>query len=335
MHSNSLHRKIKILLVEDEKVTHRSISKALERHGYDCVGVYNLQDALNTIKQQPFDLILSDVILPDGTGIDFLEEVRKYLFSVPFVVLTASGKKSLMQKALANGASDFLTKPFNLENLPTIIERNLERRRLEDYKNSKKRTSMLFKTIQALITALEAKDSYTSGHSRRVARYALMMAEALKLTEHEKFILELSAILHDIGKIGMPDSILKKSTSLLDMEYKTAKEHTIIGSNIVGKIDELHEVAAIIRHHHERFDGTGYPDSLKGEAIPYFSRILAIVDAYESIVSDRVYSKQKSPETALEELTSNAGTQFDPVLVNIFAELIRNTSMRERQNNAS
>jgi len=327
-----MKKKTRILLVEDEKITHNSICTALEKQGYDCVGVYNLKDALNTIRQQPFDLILSDVMLPDGTGIDFLEEVRKYLFSVPFVVLTASGKKSLMQDALAHGASDFLTKPFNLENLPTIIERNLERKRLEEYKNSKKRTSMLFKAIQALITALEAKDSYTSGHSRRVARYALMMAEALKLSEHEKFILELSAILHDIGKIGMPDSILKKSASLLEMEYTTAKEHPIIGSNIVGKIDELHDVAAIIRHHHERFDGSGYPDGLEGEAIPYFSRILAIVDAYESIVSDRVYSKQKSSETAIEELTRNAGTQFDPKLVGIFAELIRNITQQQNTN---
>jgi len=313
----------RILLVEDDKVTHRSICTALGNHGYECIGAFTLHDALREIKNQPFDLILSDVVLPDGTGIDLLKELGKYLLFIPVVILTASGKQSLIPEALSLGAADFLTKPFHLQNLPTIIERNLERKKLEEQKNIHGRTSMLLKAIQALITALEAKDSYTSGHSRRVARYALMMADALQFSENDRFILELSAILHDIGKIGMPDNILKKSTSLLDMEYKTAKEHTIIGSNIVGKIDELYEVAAIIRHHHERYDGSGYPDGLKGEAIPYMSRILAIVDAYESIISDRVYRRQKSSESAVEELLSNAGTQFDPELVRTFAGLIQ------------
>ena len=144
----------------------------------------------------------------------------------------------------------------------------------------------------------------------------------LKLSEGEMFILQLSATLHDIGKIGMPDNILKKASSLQEMEYVLVKEHPLTGSRIVGRIDELKEVAAIIKHHHERFDGSGYPDGLKGEVIPLISRILAIVDAFEAIISDRVYRKGLTQKDAIDELKKHSGTQFDPYLLKVFVEEI-------------
>jgi len=244
------------------------------------------------------------------------------LLDVPFVVITASEDKELIRNAMKMGATDFLSKPFNMKNLPTIIDRNIQRKRIEQERFNSRNASALLKAIKALISALEAKDSYTSGHSLRVAHYAKMMGEAMKLNNDALYCLHLSAILHDIGKIGLPDHILKKTTSLLESEYITAKEHPLIGSKIVGNIDELHEVAAIIRHHHERFDGTGYPDGLKGEAIPLLARILAIVDAYEAIVSRRNYRSRQSPQAAVKELHENVGTQFDPDLVHIFISLM-------------
>jgi response regulator RpfG family c-di-GMP phosphodiesterase len=311
----------KILLVEDEVVTHRAICRIFERNNYEYVGVKCLTDAINKVKTEHFDIIFSDVVLPDGSGLDLLEKVNSYLLDVPFVVITASEDKTLVQNALKKGATDFLSKPFNLKNLPTIIDRNIERQKLANEKHSPKNATALLKAIKALISALEAKDSYTSGHSMRVAHYAKLMGECINLNDDDLFCLQLSAVLHDIGKIGLPDNILKKSTALLQSEYNAAKEHPLIGSKIVGNIDELHEVAAIIRHHHERFDGKGYPDGLEGEAIPLLARILAIVDAYEAIVSRRHYGSILTPQEAFGELRKNAGTQFDPVLVEIFINL--------------
>ncbi|NOX90079.1 MAG: HD domain-containing protein [Calditrichaeota bacterium] len=311
-----------ILLVEDDKIAFQTIYESLEFFKFKCHGVSTLAEALEIIKKIPFDLILADYMLPDGTCLDLLVEVRKFRFDLPFVVVTATEDNGIIREAMRKGASDFLKKPFNLKNLPAIIERNLERRRIEQKKNSPQKATVLLKTIKALITALEAKDRYTSGHSLRVARHARLMAIALNLSEEEQFILELSAILHDIGKIGMPDRILNKASHLHELEYRIAKEHPVIGSNIVGKIDELIEVAAIIRHHHERYDGTGYPDGLQGKVIPKLARVLAIVDAYESIISNRVYSKPKTPEDALQEIAKSAGSQFDPELVKVFVSVM-------------
>ena len=248
------------------------------------------------------------------------------MYNVPFVMITASEQKELIQLAINHGADDFLTKPFHMENLPTIIERNIQRKQYEIKTKNPHKVSVLLKTIQSLITALEAKDSYTSGHSVNVARCAVRLGSSLGLPDTDLFTLELAALLHDIGKIGMPDNILQKKSTLQDAEYVTAKKHTIIGSEIVGKIDELKEVASIIRHHHERYDGKGYPDGLTGEVIPKFARILSIADSYETLISNRIYRSALAVEDALKEIEKNAGTQFDPELTKLFVEIMRSDS---------
>jgi putative two-component system response regulator len=317
----------KILILEDDPFTLKAITQKLtSQTNYECSGASTLKKALELVKSETFDIIISDYSLPDGTGLEFFETIKSFTYDIPFVIITASEQKELIQYAINLGVNDFLTKPFHLENLPTIIERNIQRKKFEIKTKSPHKVSVLLKTIQSLITALEAKDSYTSGHSVNVARTARKLGWALHLSEKDLFTLELAALLHDIGKIGMPDSILNKKTSLRDAEYITAKKHTVIGSEIVGKIDELKEVASIIRHHHERYDGSGYPDGLSGEVIPIFARILAIADSYETLISKRIYKSALTGKDALIEIRKNAGSQFDPELVKIFIEYMEKGS---------
>jgi len=317
----------KILLVDDDHVALKAISNRLMAEtNYDCRCVTSKEKALEAVKKEIFDIIISDYSLPDGNGIEILEAVKSFMYNVPFVIITASEKKELIQRAINQGADDFLTKPFHMDNLPTIIERNIQRKKYEIKTKNPLKISVLLKTIQSLITALEAKDSYTSGHSVNVARCAVRLGSALGLSDKDLFTVELAALLHDIGKIGMPDNILLKKSTLQDAEYLTAKKHTLIGSKIVAKIDELKEVASIIRHHHERFDGMGYPDGLTGEVIPQFARILSIADSYETLISNRIYRPALTVEDALNEVERNAGTQFDPEMTKVFVEIMKTES---------
>jgi putative two-component system response regulator len=314
-----------VLLLEDDRASRYSICRYLKINGFTCLPFSDLKSAMDVVFSQSIDIVFCDIELPDGSGFELLKKIRDSLLPLPFIFITASHDEKIIPLALKKGADDFLKKPFNLENLQMIIMRNVERKKIETANRISNKESILLHAIKALVAALEAKDAYTSGHSLQVARYTHMMGEALGLFEEDLFVLELSALLHDIGKIGMPDKILKKTESLKDEEYALAKEHVVIGSKIVNEISDLKDVATIIRHHHERYDGEGYPDGLKGDAIPFFSRIITIADVYETIRAERRYSGKKTMSYAFEELIKHSGTQFDPELLELFIRMIRST----------
>jgi len=308
----------RVLVIEDDIDYGQMLADALENLHYKVYLSFSATGGLDIIREKKLDIILTDLKMPGINGLELAQKIIKMYLDIPIVLITGLNDLSLVKKALEIGVSDYIVKPITVDELPVVIERNLQRKILEKRQFQNNRADSLLKALKALMRALDAKDSYTYGHSQRVVRLAMKMGDELNLSSDEKYTLQLSASLHDIGKIGMPDNILKKADSLEDIEMRKAKDHPVVGSEILGEIEELSEVASIVRHHHERFDGKGYPDGLKGNAIPLFSRILFILDAYEAIASDRVYRKGVGQQKALDEIVQNAGSQFDPELVEVF-----------------
>ena len=308
----------RVLVIEDDIDYGQMLADALENLHYKVYLSFSATGGLDIIREKKLDIILTDLKMPGINGLELAQKIIKMYLDIPIVLITGLNDLSLVKKALEIGVSDYIVKPITVDELPVVVERNLQRKILEKKQFQNNRADSLLKALKALMRALDAKDSYTYGHSQRVVRLAMKMGDELNLSSDEKYTLQLAASLHDIGKIGMPDNILKKADSLEDIEMRKAKDHPVVGSEILGEIEELSEVASIVRHHHERFDGKGYPDGLKGNAIPLFSRILFILDAYEAIASDRVYRKGIGQQKALDEIVQNAGSQFDPELVEVF-----------------
>lgn len=323
----------KILVVDDEDSLRETLKEALTSVGYEVLGAANGVEALSLLREKKFDMILSDISMPGMSGIELLGVASQIYPDMPIVLLTGYGDVELARSSLRRGAVDFITKPLKLDELPIVVERNLERKCLEAKRLKEREAHVLFQAIKALAAAIDAKEPYTAQHSQRVTRLSMLLAEALGLGEDQRYTLQLSAQMHDVGKIGTPDTVLNKAGKLNAVEWRYMREHPVEGAEIIGQIEELSEVASIIRHHHERVDGKGYPDGLKGEAIPFLSRIIAIADAYEAMTSDRAYRKGRDREKALVELKADAGMQFDAGLVEVFARAI--LKMPESVNNKS
>jgi putative nucleotidyltransferase with HDIG domain len=307
-----------VLVVEDDIHYGQMLADGLLNYQYSVKLEFSATGALDVIRREKVDIVLTDIAMPGISGIDLSQHIMEMYLDIPVVLLTGVNDLKLVKYALDVGISDYIVKPVKVEELPVVIERNLHRKMIENQHLQENKAETLFKALKALMRALDAKDPYTYGHSQRVVKLAMMMASELELDNERTYTLQLAAALHDIGKIGMPDNILKKAEGLEDYEINKAKDHPIIGSQILGEIEELSEVASIVRHHHERFDGKGYPDGLRGEAIPFNSRILSIIDAYEALVSDRVYRKGMTSKKACDIIKNNSGKQFDPYLVDIF-----------------
>lgn len=313
----------RILVVDDEKAIRRVLQIALKRYGYQVATAASGPEVLAQLRERRFDLLLADVVMPEMNGIELVERVSRIHPDIVVVMVTGFASVEMAKGALKVGASDFITKPVNVIELPIVIERNLERRRLETLKLMEQGAQILFEAIKALAAAIDAKDKYTAGHSRRVAELSAKLANALELSGDQKYLLELAAQMHDIGKIGTPDYLMYKTSDLTDREWQLIKRHPEDGAQIVNQIEELAGMASIIRHHHERVDGAGYPDGLKEEAIPLLSRIITIADAYEAMTSGRAYRSALTPEQAIQEIEACSGTQFDPQMAKVFLSTLR------------
>ncbi len=320
----SEEKRYKILIVDDEEDNLALLYRTL-RGKYDITKATSAIEALEILKHEQFDCILSDHKMPLMDGVEFLKRVYDIQPKTMRLLVTAYSDVKILIDAI-NYAKiyRYIKKPYSPDELLMIVENALENYRLKlDNENLIQDLKDLFSgTVKAIIEALDAKDSFTLGRSRRVAFYALKIVNKMALTPAEASQIELAGLLHDIGMIGVAEEILNKSQKLSDEEFEKVKMHVQYSVKILEDIKQLYEITEIIKYHHEHYDGNGYPYGLKGEEIPLGSRIIAIADAYDSMVSNRAYRNSLPPEQAIEILQQGAGKQFDPNLVQIFISIL-------------
>ena len=334
--------KPRILIVDDENEIRQLLVELLSEH-FDCEGSSTAEEALAHLRESQFELVISDITMPGMSGLEMIPHVKSV--SPETVVVMISGMQTVESAigALRLGAFDYLMKPFDLRQVEAVVKRALEHHELivakQRYENHleelvEQRTAELDRaldsledayraTLKALTSALETRDSETHGHSERVVSYSLRLGREYGLSRDELKALEFGSLLHDIGKIGVPDSILRKPAKLTEEEWVRMREHPMHGQQILRGIEFLKGAARVVAQHHEKWDGSGYPLGLREEEIDVCARIFSVADAFDAITSDRVYRQGKSYEAAAKELDEWAGKQFDPQVVKAFHRVPR------------
>lgn len=335
----------KILVVDDEQGIIDSISIFLKRSGYNVYGITNPIEAIEAMKKEEFDLLILDYIMTPIHGDKVIEEVR--VFNKDLYILLLTGHKDLvppLETIKKYDIQGYCEKSDNPNQLLLLIESALKsveqvktiKRINTELKASKDKLADAYMgTVEALRVAVDAKDTYTKGHSDRVAYYSKIIAKEIGLSVEEQERIYIGGLFHDIGKIGVPDAILQKPEKLTDDEYSEIKNHPLIGAQIINAASIFEDIIPIVKYHHERYDGKGYPSGLSGENIPIYARIVAIADAFDAMTSDRQYRKGMSFEQAKNEMIKNVDTQFDGDIVRAFVatlerkeELILNEAMK-------
>ncbi len=320
-------RSISVLIVENDLDARQALEQFLHRAGYDMHRASSLQQAVDLLRTRKFDIMLSDTLVLGADGNELLGLATAIHPTMPIVLTAEPSMAGAAREAMRHGITDLLVTPFNETELPVVIERNIERKRLERQMLLEKSTGILLQAIDALVAAIDAKDHMTSGHTTRVTHICLAIADTLGMPSEERYTLELAARLHDIGKISLPDTALNKSGALSEDEWNAMMRHPAVGSQIVGAIGDLNYVSSIVRHHHERLDGKGYPDGLQGEAIPYLARIIAVADAFEAMTSERSFRRKMSGSEAISELRRCVSTHYSADIVEALVESLRSGSI--------
>jgi putative nucleotidyltransferase with HDIG domain len=341
----------KILVVDDEAAIREVVSTMLETKGYRCTAVSNGRAAQEQVRKETPDLVLSDMIMPEMDGIKLLEWLHEYDPEIPVIMVTAIHDISTALEAIRRGAYDYILKPFEKDQLFLGAGRALQHRRLvrenKSYQRNlehlvEERTAQLSgtlaqleqsydDTLEALGSALDLKDAETEGHCQRVTAFTISIARAVPVPANYLPILARAAFLHDIGKMAIPDSILRKPGPLDSDEKRIMRTHCEIGHKMLIRIPFLRDAAEIVLAHQEFFDGSGYPRGLKREDIPLGARIFTIADSMDAMISDRPYRKALSLAHAREEIHRCSGTQFDPAVVEVFMSIPEDhwTELRE------
>jgi putative nucleotidyltransferase with HDIG domain len=323
-----------LLIVDDEPDVRSLLVRCLTQRGHICTEAEGGRQALVLMKNGSFDAVLLDIRMPSMSGIELLVEIKSLNEEVAVVMITAIQDLQDAVMAMKLGADDYIIKPFNFEDVCRGLDRGLEKmelkRQIREYqtnlesmvaRRTKQVQHLFMNVIQSLIYTLEAKDPYTNGHSVRVTWLSKELGRAAGCGTNELELLQLGGMLHDLGKIGIQEEVLRKTGSLSGDEYDQIKKHPDIGVRILQPFIELKDILPIVRHHHEHYDGRGYPLGLRAEEIPLLARIVSIADAYDAMTSVRPYRNALPAAEAILRLRAGAGTQFDSRLVGLFISL--------------
>jgi len=333
IHSNE-NSKYKIIAVDDESGILDSLEVFLTRSGYSFVGVTDPMEALERVKSEHFDLMLLDFIMTPIHGDQVVEEIRK--FNKELYILLLTGHKDLAQPLETIKRLDiqgYCEKSNRFDQLLLLIESGIkaisQMNLIKDINDelrdaNEKLEKAYMESIETLRYTVEAKDVYTRGHSDRVSEYSVLIGKHLGLSDSDLKTLKIGGLFHDVGKIGIPDSILLKTEKLTDDEYSEIKNHPTIGVHILSNATIFQDIIPVVKHHHERFDGHGYPSQLKGEEIPLLARITAVADTFDAMTSRRSYRDALSLDIVKEEITKCSGSQFDPQITNVFLDILNN-----------
>ncbi len=364
------------VLVVDDEIGPRESLRMILKPLYQVHTASNGYDALKFINSEEIDLVTLDLKMPGIPGIDVLREIKKKREDIEVIIITGYGTLPTAIEAIRYGAVDFISKPFNVAEIISVVSKSVERRSLnlkvkylikrikdlnlleegQDEALSSLKASIDLSSgvddiqkvlkeslhqiegfrdrkiavnysdfLKVLIYILESKEPYTNGHSERVSYYAELIAQELNFSPGEKEDLQIATLLHDIGKIGLSNRLLEK-TDLSPGENQDIRLHPLKGVYLIESLAFSHEIIRGIRHHHERWDGTGYPDGLAGEEIPLIARIISLADSYDAMTSDRPYRRCLSTKKVQEELERNAGVQFDPQIVSVFIKQFQKNS---------
>lgn len=324
----------KIIAVDDDPGVIDTLSVFLKRSGYNLTGVVNPVEAIERIKNEHFDMLILDFIMTPIHGDTVVEEIRK--FNKDLYILLLTGHKDLappletIRRLDIQGYCEKSDKQDQLlllieSGIKSIAQMNMIKKINRELKDTYFQLEKAYlESIQTLRYTVEAKDYYTRGHSDRVSEYSMLIGQKLGLSDSDIKLLQIGGLFHDIGKIGVPDSILLKDAKLTDDEYSQIKNHPSIGAHILSNATIFAEIIPIVKHHHEKYNGTGYPSQLKGEEIPYLARITAIADTFDAMTSERPYRHALPLDVVREEFVKYSGIQFDPSITKAFLDILDN-----------
>ncbi len=323
---------IRILVVDDDAGMCGTLSDILNEEGYLVSTTGSGTQAIQVVRGHFYNIALVDLKLPDMNGLEVLEKVKEIHPEMTVIVITAYATLKNAIDALNKGADAYITKPLELDEVRAIISKEIHNQRLLFEKTRLEQESRedFMTTIETLAALIEVKDPYLTGHSKEVKRWSCLIARKLGLSDEEIEDIEMAAVLHDIGKIGVKGRILDTHGTLTLTEFQEVKLHPVLGEGAIKHIRKLKNASKVVRHHHEFWNGQGYPDGLKRQEIPIGSRIISVADAFNAMTSDRPYRRALSGKEAVSRLIDHKKRQFDPEVVDAFIDCLRDSKKGEK-----